>query len=142
MDGLSLTPPLAGKAGLGWRGWQGLLITPQFGVRQRIAPIFIDDQWFEYTDNKEHEWIEDYCEICRKCQKECPTEAILDEKVTRIDALEGIGQMKTCVDIMKCFPYFAETLGCSICVKVCPFSEGAPKYHEIKSKFNSERSVK
>ena len=27
-----------------------------------------------------------------------------------------------CIDIDKCFPYFVETFGCSVCIKVCPFN--------------------
>ena len=57
MGGLVCTPPLAGKAGMGWQGRQGCLITPEFGTRQRLAPIFIEEKIFEYTDNIEHKWI-------------------------------------------------------------------------------------
>jgi len=35
MGGLVCSPPLAGKAGMGWQGRQGMLITPEFGGRQR-----------------------------------------------------------------------------------------------------------
>ena len=41
LGGLVLYPPLAQKAGLGWLGKHGLLITPQFGARQRISAIFV-----------------------------------------------------------------------------------------------------
>jgi len=36
MGGLVCPPPLAGKAGMGWQGKQGILITPEFGPRQRF----------------------------------------------------------------------------------------------------------
>jgi epoxyqueuosine reductase QueG len=48
-------PPLAEKAGMGRQRKQGCLITPEFGPRQRLAPIFIEKNIFEYTDNKEHD---------------------------------------------------------------------------------------
>ncbi|ACL70104.1 hypothetical protein [Halothermothrix orenii] len=54
LGGLVDTSPLAGKAGLGWQGHNGLLITPQFGPRNRIAPILIKNKLFEFTDNHEH----------------------------------------------------------------------------------------
>lgn len=54
MGGLVLTPPLAGKAGLGWQGLSGILITKEFGSRQRIAPIFVENQVFPLTDSEEH----------------------------------------------------------------------------------------
>ncbi len=54
MGGLVCTPPLAGKAGMGWQGRQGCLITPEFGARQRLAHVFIEEKIFEFTDNIEH----------------------------------------------------------------------------------------
>ena len=136
LGGLVNTPPLAGKAGLGWQGNNGLLITPQFGQRQRIAPIFIENKIFEFTDSDEHRWIEDFCKTCRLCQRECPTHAIFDEKVVSISDVSGIGCTKTCIDLNKCFPYFFSTLGCSICVKVCPFSKNPEVYYKLAKKRN------
>ena len=133
LGGLVNTPPLAGKAGLGWRGLDGLLITPQFGQRQRIAPIFIQDKLFEFTDNNDHIWIEEYCKSCRKCEKACPPQAIYSKEKIGIQNIEGINQTMTCIDRIKCFPQFSKTLGCSICIKVCPFSKGADSYLKIKN---------
>lgn len=135
LDGLTVTPPLAGKAGLGWQSQFGLLITPEFGVRQRIAPIFIDKQHFKITDSLEHEWIEEYCSTCGICIEECPTEAINEKRVPYLEGIETIGALKSCIDRPKCYPYFLETTGCSVCVKVCPFSRGGGVYDELKSQF-------
>lgn len=33
------------------------------------------------------------------------------------------GEKKWYVDFDKCVPYFVKTLGCSICIEVCPWSE-------------------
>ena len=85
--------------------------------------IFIDPEG-EDPDNNEYEWVESYCEICKNCQKNCPAEAIYDEKVISLEDIQGIGATKTCIDKEKCFPYFARSLGCSVCIKVCPFSGG------------------
>ena len=65
LGGLVNTPSLAGKAGMGWQGRSGLLITPKYGPRVRLAPIFIEHKYFDFTDNPNHKWIEDYCEICQ-----------------------------------------------------------------------------
>ena len=132
LGGLVCTPPLAGKAGMGGQGMQGLLITQEFGPRQRLAPIFIGGKIFEYTDNNEHDWIEKYCDSCRNCHNNCPAEAIYDEKVISVENIPGIGETKTCIDKDKCFPYFSKTLGCSICIKVCPFSGGPETYRVLK----------
>ena len=132
LGGLVNTPPLAGKAGLGWQGLDGLLITPEYGKRVRIAPIFIQERIFEFTDSIEHSWIEDFCQSRQKCRRSCPTGAILEEKVTTFTGLDVIGQTKTCIDREKCFPQFCKTLGCSICIRVCPFSKGQEAYEKIK----------
>jgi epoxyqueuosine reductase QueG len=138
LGGLVCTPPLAGKAGMGGQGMLGFLITPEFGPRQRLAPIFIEEKLFEYTDSDKHAWIEQYCKTCRICQKECPVDAIFDEKIISVENVPGIGALKTCIDREKCFPYFAKTLGCSICVKVCPFSNGPATYDKLKMIVNHE----
>ena len=138
LGGLVSTPPLAGKAGLGWQGNNGLLITPQFGQRQRIAPIFVENKIFEFTDSEEHRWIESFCETCRLCQRECPAQAIFNEKVVSISNVCGIGCTRTCIDLEKCFPYFFSTLGCSICVKVCPFSRNPEIYDKLSKELKEE----
>ena len=42
LGGFALYPPMAQAAGLGWRGISGLLITPQFGPRVRLAAVFTE----------------------------------------------------------------------------------------------------
>ena len=140
MGGLVCTPPLAGKAGMGWQGKQGLLITPEFGPRQRLAPIFIEEKIFEFTDNNEHCWIEEYCAKCDLCQKNCPGKAIKAEKTVIIDNIPTIGAMKTCIDNTKCFPYFLKYMGCSICIAVCPFSAGAKIYSKLKRNIKKKQN--
>ena len=132
LGGLVNTPSLAGKAGLGWIGRNGLLITPEYGPRVRIAPVFIEHKYFEFTDNRDHDWIEEYCTMCERCRKECPGEAIYTESVVLFDNIDGIDTMRTCIDRNKCFPFFSKTLGCSVCVKVCPFSKAGDTYERLK----------
>jgi len=132
LGGLVSTVPLAVKAGMGWCGSNGLLITPEYGQRQRIAPIFIEAPIFEFTDSDEHRWIEEYCTLCERCQKACPTGAILKEKIYNSETIDGIGLIRTSIEREKCYPYFNETLGCSICVKVCPFSRTNGTYERLK----------
>lgn len=135
LGGLVNTTPLAGKAGMGWQGSNGLLITPKYGQRQRIAPIFIQNKLFEFTDNSDHTWIEDFCKTCMRCYESCPTQAIFKEKKDSIMNVDGIGNIKTCIDRDKCYPQFSKTFGCNICVRVCPFSQGENAYQRIKKAF-------
>ena len=62
------TCPLAAKAGMGWQGNSSLLITQQYGLRFRIATIYVQEKYFEYTDSDAHRWIEEYC---RNCERAC-----------------------------------------------------------------------
>jgi len=133
LGGLANTPSLAGKAGMGWLGRSGMLITREYGPRQRIAPVFVEHKYFEFTDNRNHDWIEEYCGMCERCRKACPGEAIYPKAVVRFDNVPGVDTMRTCIDRDKCFPYFSETIGCSICVKVCPFSRAGDTYNRLKA---------
>ncbi len=89
----------------------GLLITPEYGQRQRIAPIFVEAPIFAFTDSDEHRWIEDYCALCHRCQKTCPTGAILEEKILGTETIPGIGPVETAIVREKCYPYFNATSG-------------------------------
>ena len=133
LGGLTNTPSLAGKAGMGWQGRSGLLITPEYGPRVRLAPVFIEHKYFDFTDNRDHDWIEEYCELCQRCENECPGQAIYSEKVVNIENVPGIDAMRTCIDRESCFEYFLKTLGCSVCVKVCPFSRGGDTYERLRA---------
>jgi Pyruvate/2-oxoacid:ferredoxin oxidoreductase delta subunit len=125
--GLVLYTALAAKAGLGYFGRQGLIITPEFGVRQRIGTILVPLEDMPWSDSEEHQWVLDFCDICNLCIKRCPGDAIYEEVKTNVPGVF------TSTDNMKCTPYFSLWLGCSICVKVCPFSR--KPYDRIKQAY-------
>ncbi len=133
MGGLTNTPSLAGKAGMGWQGRHGLLVTPEYGTRVRLAPVFIEHKYFEFTDNHDHDWIEEYCELCQVCEKECPSKAINSEKAVNVNNVPGVGAIRTCINRERCVEYFSRTMGCAICIKVCPFSKGGDTYGQLKA---------
>jgi epoxyqueuosine reductase QueG len=117
--GLALYPPLAQRAGLGWRGRHGMLITPQFGPRVRLAAVFTNIENLPFfTEENPHRWIPTYCQSCGLCIKQCPAGAIYEQPIPRENGLV------TCVDVDQCFPQFAEHYGCSVCIRVCPFNRG------------------
>ncbi|MBN1660544.1 MAG: hypothetical protein JXA93_19260 [Anaerolineae bacterium] len=124
--GLALYPPLAQQAGLGWQGMHGLLITPRFGPRVRLAAVFTSIENLPFGHENPDAWIADYCRLCKRCAKACPPQAILDVPVEKPNGLV------TCTDTNRCFPYFADNYGCSICIKVCPFQK--QEYAVLKSR--------
>lgn len=113
--GLALYPPLAQQAGLGYRGLHGLLITPRFGPRVRLAAVFTSIENLPFGRENPHQWIEEYCSLCKLCARECPPKAILEQPVAHANGLV------TCTVNDRCFPYFMDNYGCSICIRVCPF---------------------
>jgi NAD-dependent dihydropyrimidine dehydrogenase PreA subunit len=140
LNGMVLYPPLAQQAGLGWRGQHGMLISPQFGPCMRLAAVFtsIENLPFfeggnehqgdnEHRAGNAHAWVEDYCRTCGQCVRRCPTGAILEQPLERDNGL------LMCMDAEKCFPYFMEHHGCSVCIKVCPFNRVG--YEAIKECF-------
>jgi len=127
LGGLVLFPPLAQKAGIGWVGKHGLLITPEFGPRVRLAAVYTIIGNLPFAESNIHGWIEDYCEICGICVQQCPPKAILHESVTHETG------RTTHISQQDCFEYFAQYYGCSVCVKVCPFSESADAYDRLRT---------
>ena len=130
LGGLVLFPPLAQKAGLGWVGKHGLLITPEFGSRVRLAAVYTNIVNLPYAESNTHRWIDDYCKVCRVCVQQCPPKAILDEPV-----IDETGRI-THISQQRCFEYFAQYYGCSVCVKVCPFSQNAEAYDRLRTIVN------
>ena len=129
LNGLALYPPLAQMAGLGWMGLNGLIITPEYGPRVRLAAVFTSIQNLPFNEGNDHQWVRDFCEKCRICHRECPPDAILNDPVVRPDGSE------TFIKNEVCFPYFNKYHGCSVCVKVCPFNQ--QPYEKIKASFLS-----
>ncbi len=127
LGGLVLFPPLAQKAGIGWVGKHGLLITPEFGPRVRLAAVYTNIGNLPFAESNNHGWIEDYCKICGICVQRCPSKAIRDEPVTHETG------RTTHISQKDCFEYFAQYYGCSVCIKVCPFSEGSDAYDRLRT---------
>ena len=110
----------AQKAGLGWIGKNGNLINKEQGSFLFIATLIVDLEL-----NYDAPIGKDYCGTCTRCIDECPTEAILPNKV---------------VDGSKCISYFTIELkdalidekmkgkfdnwlfGCDACQDVCPWN--------------------
>ena len=117
------------KSGLGWVGKNGNLITKDNGSFFFIATLIIDLEL--ETDNP---FIKDYCGTCTKCIDNCPTDAILPDKV---------------INGSKCISYFTIELkemlipdemkgkfenkmfGCDICQDVCPWNRFSKPNNEI-----------
>ena len=110
----------AQKSGLGWIGKNGNLINKKQGSFFFIASLITD-----LALDTDEPIVQDYCGTCTRCIDECPTDAILPNKV---------------VDGSKCISYFTIELkdalipekmkgkfdnwlfGCDVCQDVCPWN--------------------
>ncbi len=119
----------AQKAGMGWIGKNGNLISKQSGSFFFIATLITDLEL-----NYDNEFVKDYCGTCTKCIDSCPTDAILPDKV---------------VDGSKCISYYTIELkdalipgsmngkfdnwmfGCDVCQDVCPWNRFSKPNTEI-----------
>ncbi|MBZ2166425.1 arsenite methyltransferase [Methanobacterium spitsbergense] len=115
---------LGQKAGLGWIGQSGLLITPELGPRQKISAIFVSIANLPLKDGNEHSWITDYCEKCGKCIKACPEKALIEKEVCCGEKETEFIQ-KLCIGCSE---------GCTYCIEGCPFDQ--KEYTHIKERFD------
>ena len=106
--------PLAIDAGLGQLGKHGSLICREFGSSMRIATV-LTDLPLAY-DAPVDIAVDDLCLGCRRCTLDCPVDAIADHK----QMVRGV--QKWYVDFDRCAPYFTHTVGCGICIEVCPWT--------------------
>jgi NAD-dependent dihydropyrimidine dehydrogenase PreA subunit len=107
--------PLAVRAGLGELGKHGSMIGVEHGSNFRLAAVLTDLPLA--LDRSVDAGVEDVCGVCRRCVDDCPPRAIFEQK----QLVRGV--WKWYVDFDKCIPYFVKTMGCAICIEVCPWSE-------------------
>lgn len=106
--------PAAIAAGLGELGKHGSIINRQFGSNFRLAAVSTDIPLIPHRPDEFG--ADDFCVNCHICTDACPPGAITETKhMVR-------GDTKWYVDFDKCIPYFAERLGCALCMVVCPWS--------------------
>ena len=106
--------PLAIDAGIGELGKHGSLITREFGPNVRLATVLTTLPM--RADTPVDIGVDDLCFGCRRCTIDCPPDAIQDQK----QLVRGV--TKWYVDFDRCAPYFSTTLGCGICIEVCPWT--------------------
>ncbi len=107
--------PLAINAGLGQLGKHGSLICKEYGSNMRIATVLTNLPLA--PDRPVDIAVDDLCMGCKRCTIDCPPDAITDSK----QLVRGVE--KWYVDFDKCVPYFTHTVGCGICIEVCPWSK-------------------
>ncbi|MFW9771297.1 MAG: hypothetical protein ACFFFB_16425 [Candidatus Heimdallarchaeota archaeon] len=100
------------SAGLGIMGRNGLVITPQFGPRQRWSVITTDADIIE-TKRLDFSKLSDFCETCGACIKNCLGKATYENPIQNADRI-------THIDRHKCIESLLKNNYCSYCLKICP----------------------
>jgi epoxyqueuosine reductase QueG len=98
---------VAQKAGLGWIGRNNLLVSPQFGSRQRLVTVLTN------MPLKVDEPLPWGCDDCRACISSCPSQSIKD----RPEDFDHIGCYHQIKALVKAAGISQNI--CGLCVKAC-----------------------
>lgn len=125
-----LSVPMAIDAGLGELSRIGILITPKYGPRVRLAKVITDLPL--QADEPISFGVTEFCEICGKCADNCPSGAIPHgERNYEAPSTGNPGVYKWAADGGKCLKYWADTgSGCSQCIVTCPFNKPEGWLHD------------
>jgi epoxyqueuosine reductase len=71
---MAMIPPLSHKyvaiaSGIGWFGWNGLILTPEYGATVVLATVVTSAE----LEPDEPMAPKDWCQNCRLCAQSCPT---------------------------------------------------------------------
>ena len=117
--------PIAVDAGLGEMGRLGLLMTPQFGPRLRLSVVTTDLPLTQ--DQPIHFGVQHFCDVCRKCASNCPSQAIATGNKA---VYRGVEKWQS--DQERCYRFWrVQGSDCSICIKVCPYSHPSTPLHNL-----------
>ena len=126
-----LEKALAENAGLGWMGKHSLLIHPDAGSWFFLGEIYTN---LALPETPTHE--ANRCGACRACMNQCPTGAIVAEKV--VDARRCISYLT--IEHRSAIPLELRPLignrvfGCDDCQLCCPWNRDAPTTAETDFK--------
>ncbi|MBD3197377.1 MAG: hypothetical protein GF317_20140 [Candidatus Lokiarchaeota archaeon] len=112
--GKLLYGPHAVAAGLGIKGQNGLIITPEFGPRQRWSIITTDAE-IPASTPKDLVKLREFCEGCGACIRECKGQATYENPIEHENSPHT-----THIDRSKCIQSILDNTYCSYCLKICP----------------------
>lgn len=121
-----ICPLVAKDAGLGEIGRMGLLMTPKYGPRVRLAvvttdmPLVVDERSFSPM-------VIDFCENCKKCAVNCPANAI---SYSTRENIKGVTRWQINQEL--CYDFWTKCgTDCGRCLSVCPYSHPNNLLHNI-----------
>jgi epoxyqueuosine reductase len=120
--GKALEKPWAERAGLGWIGKNGCLITTAHGSWVTLSVMFVDRAVDRFDDRHAN-----LCGACARCLPACPTRAFPEPGV--VDARRCIAyqtiENRGLVPLGLRPRLRRHVFGCDVCQDVCPWNAGA-----------------
>jgi ferredoxin len=130
-----ILPPLAAQAGLGELGRLGILITEKFGPRARLGLVTTGLPLI--PDETKLFGIQNFCEKCQKCARNCPSQAIPYGEKT-----EENGVLKWTINREECYRFWRKAgTDCAICIAICPYSKTHNTFHGFIRKLIGKSSL-
>ena len=120
-NGFGLSIPIAIVAGLGELGRNGLIVTPKYGPRVRLAKVLTDMPLI--ADSPIRFGVKEFCEKCMLCAEQCPSNSISTEGQTweGKSKSNNNGTLKWYIEPEPCNDY--NGFSCSNCKRCCPFNK-------------------
>ena len=106
------------KAGLGFIGKSGVLITEEYGSFVRLATVLTDMPLEPSGEIKTSK-----CGMCNICKNACPAGAITGEEYVPGHERKEILDAKKCSEHMKTYKNIGRGAVCGICMSVCPYNK-------------------
>jgi epoxyqueuosine reductase QueG len=110
--GKLLYGPHVVAANLGIMGRNGLIITPEFGPRQRWS-IITTDADIPKTKERDFSDLINFCEKCGACVRECKGGAVYKNPIEKENGVI------THIDRSKCIQSILNNNYCSYCLRIC-----------------------
>jgi len=111
---------VATRAGLGWIGKSGLLVTKEYGSALRLTSVLTDAELETAMPTDASS-----CGDCRQCVEHCPAKAITGESwepgTTREHLYSAAACFRKARDFAGCLGIKATI--CGICINVCPWTQ-------------------
>jgi len=120
-NGVGPSIPMAVDAGLGQLGRMGLLVTPKYGPRVRLAKVITDMPLV--PDVPIDFGVREFCEACMLCADECPSESVTRGPRTweGRSPSNNPGALRWYTEPEGCYDF--NGFSCSNCKRVCPFNK-------------------
>jgi len=123
----TLCVPIAQDSGIGVLGRMGVFMHPVHGPCIRLSTVTTELELPSTQPNPANRSIETFCDICKKCADNCPTQSI-----PKGDEPESRGFRHWAIDQERCYSFW-KSIGtdCGFCIRVCPYTKPNTFIHKL-----------